>query len=775
LTPRAPFPPKAAQTSLEPALRATRTAEAAGPNGETFVEGEVARVTFENAENGFRIIKLTVKGRAERLTVLGTLPPLHVGAQIRVRGRIETDARHGEQLRSEGVTEIAPNTLKGIERYLASGVVAGVGEKLAARIVHAFGEATLRVLDEEPERLAEVTGLGKKRRDQLVATWHERRAERDVLVFLQAHGASPALAARIAKRYGAKAAEVVRKDPFRLALDVTGIGFKTADRIARELGVASDSPERMQAGLLQALLDENESGHVFSPAPVLERRARTLLGFQDEPAGDRIDTLLGEALYALSVSEHVVVERGRGGDDIVYLPRMYAAERRMAERVRELSAAKARPLPGAQAAVAAFEAAAHVTLADEQRAAVFEASRAPMFIVTGGPGVGKTTVLKAMLAVFRQSNVPVRLAAPTGRAAKRMTAATSVEATTLHRLLEFDPQKGGSFKRDARNPIDAGAVIVDEASMIDLPLADALCQAVAPGTRLVFVGDVGQLPSIGPGAVLRDLIASEVAPCVMLRRIFRQAEESRIVVNAHRIHGGLTPVSAPANDPNADFFIIERTDAERATETITELVTSRIPKRFGMDPVRDIQVLTPMHRGAAGSHAVNVALQAALNPHGEPLTRGLRVFRVGDKVMQLKNDYDRAIWNGDIGVVASVDAKAGSLVVRFDAEGNGDAARLVAYEPAALDHLTLAYACSVHKAQGSEYPAVVIPLLTSHFVMLSTKLLYTAVTRGKRLVVLVADPRAIALALAEARKDERYSHLAERIAGAGRPAEPPPL
>jgi exodeoxyribonuclease V alpha subunit len=760
VTTRGPIPPKSGQTSLDAVLARPG---AAAP-GETFVEGEVARVTFENAETGFRVVKLAVKGRAERLTVIGTLPPLHVGAQIRVRGKLVTDARHGEQLRSEGVTEIAPNTLKGIERYLASGVVPGIGEKLATRIVETFGEATLRVLDEEPERLAAIAGLGKKRAEKLVATWHERRAERDVLVFLQAHGATAALAARIAKRYGVHAAQIVQKDPYRLALDVTGIGFKTADRIAQGLGVAHDSPQRLQAGLLQALLDENENGHVFSPVSIVQRRALLLLGFHEAGEGHAVHDLLTDALHALSVSEHVVVEPGPRGDDAVYLPRMYAAERRLAQRVRELSSARVKPLPGAEAAVRAFEAAAHVTLAPEQREAVFEAARSSVFIVTGGPGVGKTTVLKAMLAVFRQSNVSVRLAAPTGRAAKRMTAATSVDATTLHRLLEFDPQKGGTWKRDANTPIDAGAVIVDEASMVDLPLADALCQAVAPGTRLVFVGDDGQLPSIGPGAVLRDLILSKVAPCVMLRRIFRQAHESRIVLNAHRIHDGLPPESAPPNDPDADFFIIERTDAEKAAETITELVASRIPKRFGLDPVRDIQVLTPMHRGAAGSQAINAALQAALNPHGEPLTRGLRVFRVGDKVMQLKNDYDRAIWNGDIGVVASVDAKAGSLSVRFD--DDMPPGRLVAYEPAALDNLTLAYACSVHKAQGSEYPAVVIPLLTSHFVMLSVKLLYTAVTRGKRLVVLVADPRAIALALAEARKDERYSHLAERLARA---------
>lgn len=728
------------------------------PEGEeVFFEGEVARVTFENTETGFRVLKLDVKGRAERLTVVGTLPPLHVGATVRVRGRMVTDSRHGEQLRAEGATELLPSTQAGLLRYLASGVVPGVGEKLAERIVKAFGDQTLRVLDEEPERLAAVPGLGKRRREEIVLAWRARRAERDTLVFLQAHGATASLAARIAKRYGAMAIEIVKTDPFRLALDVTGIGFKTADQIAAGLGVAKDSPERAAAGLLQALRDETDTGHVFTPASALLERSKRLLGL-----GDESTTLLGRALHALHDRGHVVLEASPALEGkLVYLPRMHAAERRLAERARELSSATVLPLPGAAAAVAAFEREAHVTLADEQRAAVFEAARAPLFVVTGGPGVGKTTVLKAILATFRRSGLVVRLAAPTGRAAKRMTAATGVEATTLHRLLEFDPQRGGAFKRDAANPIDADALIVDEASMVDLPLADALFQAIRPGARLVFVGDVDQLPSIGPGAVLRDLIASKLAPTVMLRRIFRQAGESQIVVNAHRIHDGLPPESAAAGEAGADFFVIERRDPEAAAATITELVTSRIPRRFGMDPVRDIQVLTPMHRGAAGSTAINAALQEALNPRGAPVTRGLRVFRVGDKVMQLKNDYDRAVWNGDIGVVASVDPTAGALKVRFEDDVDG---RLVAYEPGALDNLTLAYACSVHKAQGSEFPAVIIPLLTSHFVMLSRNLLYTAVTRGKRLVVLVADPRAIALALAESRRDERHTRLAERLA-----------
>jgi exodeoxyribonuclease V alpha subunit len=580
-----------------------------------------------------------------------------------------------------------------------------------------------------------------------------------VLVFLQAHGASASLATRIAKRYGPNTIEIVTKNPYRLALDVAGVGFKTADRIAHGLGIAADSPERMQAGLLQALLDETETGHVFAAPETLYRRALALLGGEGDAGPSPVTSeRLQAALAALGSAGRAVIERGEN-EERAYVPRMFAAERRLATRAYELSRASVLPLSqgAAAAAMVRFEKESGVSLADEQRDAIRLAAERPVFILTGGPGVGKTTVLLAILSLFRQSGLTVRLAAPTGRAAKRMSAATSVEASTLHRLLEFDPQRGGSFKRDARAPIDADAVIVDEASMIDLPLADALFQAVADGTRLVIVGDQDQLPSIGPGAVLRDLIQSRVAPCVTLRRIFRQAHASQIVVNAHRIHDGEPPKSSAVDDPNGDFFIIHPKDAERATATITELVSSRIPRRFGMDPVRDIQVLTPMHRGAAGSLAVNVALQAALNPGGAALTRGQRVFRVGDKVMQLKNDYDRSIWNGDIGVVASVDPGRGALAVRFDDD------RLVAYEPGALDNLTLAYACSVHKAQGSEFPAVVVPLLTQHFVMLSMNLLYTAVTRGKRLVVLVADPRAIRLALGDSRKDARHTRLAERI------------
>jgi len=728
---------------------------------ETVIEGVVERITFENAQSSFRVIKLAVPGRADRVAVIGTFPSTPLGARVRVRGQIETDRKHGEQLRAESFIELAPDTLLGLERYLASGVIKGVGPKLAGRIVAAFGLDSLDVLDRHPERLREVEGLGEKRRVALERTWREQRATRDVMVFLQSHGTTLALAMRIVRRYGARAMSVVSKDPYRLAIDVRGVGFKTADRIASSMGVAANSPERMQAGVLQVLHDVTEGGHVWTSFGEVTARAAQMLGLEKN-TGD-VEARLEEAVDALVGAGGAVVEPV-GIERAVFTTEAHTAEVRLAERLAEIARARPRPLEGAAAAVRAFETRARVTLAPEQSRAVEEAARQQVLVVTGGPGVGKTTIVRAILSVLAHAGVVVRLAAPTGRAAKRMGEATGEQATTLHRLLDFDP-KTRTFKRDRGRPIEAGAVIVDEASMLDLPTADALAQAIAPGTRLVLVGDVDQLPSVGPGAVLRDVIASGRVPCVRLREIFRQAARSLIVTNAHRINDGEPPISAPPGS-NADFFVVERRDPERARATVIELVTSRIPDRFGLDPMRDIQVLTPMRRGPAGAVALNEALQAALNPPragdaearslAGALLRGTRAYRVGDKVMQLRNDYEKNVFNGDVGHVAGIDSEDNTLVVRFDD-------REVAFDTSDLDDLVLSYACTVHKSQGSEYPAVVVPLLTTHYMMLSKNLLYTAVTRGKRLVVLVCDPRAVELALSVQRKEERRTCLTARL------------
>ena len=725
-----------------------------GQNGEevTF-EGEVERVTFESAESGFRVLKLARDPArpSDLLTVVGTFPAVAAGTRVRVRGRFERDRKHGEQLRALSVTELLPTTLVGVERYLGSGLIKGIGEGYAKKIVAQFGMDTLRVLDEEPERLGEVDGLGKKRSQSVANAWREQRAVRDVMVFLQAHGASGALAARIYKRYGADSVRVVSTEPYRLAMDVWGIGFKTADRIAQELGVGADSPARMQAGLLQTLNDALESGHTCVSVDDAIARALQLLALGDGDAPERVR----EALRALVRGRYAVAELA-DGEPVVFLSRMHAAENRVAQRLRELSQAIARPLGGAARAVAEFERDADVELAPEQREAVERAARNSVLVITGGPGVGKTTIVRAILSVLEREKIEVRLCAPTGRAAKRLAESTGQRASTVHRLLEFEPKRA-EFKRNRAMPLECDALVVDEASMIDLPMADAITQALSDGTRLILVGDVDQLPSVGPGAVLRDVIASGSIACVRLTQIFRQAEQSLIVQSAHRINMGEPPVSS--NRPDADFFLVERDSAEAARDTIVSLLTERIPRRFGLDPLHDIQVLTPMHRGPAGTIALNEALQAALNPSGPSLTRGARMYRLHDKVMQLRNDYDREVYNGDVGIVIEVNAEQETLTVRYDEE------RKVVYEAGDLDELALAYAVSIHKSQGSEYPAVVLPFVTAHFVMLSRNLLYTAVTRGKRLVVLVHDPRALSLALAEDRRGERRTRLEARLRG----------
>lgn len=707
--------------------------------------GEVERVTFENETTSFRVIRLgSVEGAGARraLPVVGTFPAVGPGTRVRVTGDFVNDAKFGEQFRVETLIPIAPSTLAGLEKYLGSGLIQGIGPGFAKRIVATFGMDSLSVLDQNPERLREVTGIGERRVEEIRKTWASQRAISNIMMLLQSHGASPALAARIFKQYGEKAGAVLQAHPYRLALDVRGVGFKTADKMALSLGISGDHPERAQAGVMHELGVLADQGHVVLPRELLCERAARML---------EIDVGHVEAaIEALWAAERVVVEDGG-----VYLAWLHQAEVSVAAGLARLLTSPGKQLEGLDAALATFQKNAKIELAPSQRAAVEAAARHKVVVITGGPGVGKTTIVRAILNVLGRSHLRVKLAAPTGRAAKRLSESTGLEATTLHRLLAFDPRQG-RFQLDPQTPIEADVVIVDEASMIDVPLGAALVAALPTAARLIVVGDSDQLPSVGPGALLRDLIDSGAIPTVRLNEIFRQAGASRIVLNAHRILTGEMPESVDADSPNADFFVVPRRSPEETAELVRELVVTRIPRRFGFDAKRDIQVLTPMHRGPVGTIALNEMLQAALNPEGPALESRGQKLRLSDKVMQTRNDYEREAFNGDIGVVSAVDVENRKLTVRFEQ-------REVEYDDPSLASLTLAYATSIHKSQGSEYPAVVIPLLTAHFVMLSRNLVYTAVTRAKKLCVLAADPRAIRLALAETRREERMTRLSDRL------------
>ncbi|MBM4356729.1 MAG: ATP-dependent RecD-like DNA helicase [Deltaproteobacteria bacterium] len=711
---------------------------------EGLLEGEVTHVTFESERTGFRVLRVKVDGRPEPETVVGVIPPAPPGARIRATGKRQDDPRHGRQFKAETLLVLAPSTLDGIERYLASGLVPGIGPAYAKRIVAAFGDTTLEVLDRSPARLREVSGLGKRRVDAIAKAWSEHRQIGAIMVFLQSHGASPSLAMRIYKRFGTKAMAVVSQSPYRLALDVWGVGFKTADQIARSIGIPVDSPERAQAGVLHALHQICERGHVLAERETLVGATSELLECSPDVVEQAIDVLF--------VQKRLVWD-----GEAIYSPELHSAETRTAKRLLELLGEPTQ-LREVDRAIADFERATNLVLDTTQRAAVAEAARSKVLVVTGGPGVGKTTLVRAILRLFDHARLRVALAAPTGRAAKRMSEATGRDAVTLHRLLGFDP-KTGAFQANADAPLEADAVIVDETSMVPLELATSLLEALRTDARLVLVGDVDQLPSVGPGAVLRDVIESGRVPTIRLTRIFRQGEGSSIVANAHRIHEGEAPVGAQGR--GEQFYVLDRRSPEEALDAVKELVTTRIPRGFQLDPIEDVQVLTPMQRGPMGAVALNELLQAELNPPREDqpeLRRGTRVFRLGDKVMQLRNDYDREVWNGDVGRVDTIDVENQRLLVRFDE-------RIVVYGDTDLDELTLAYATTIHKSQGSEYPCVIVPVLTQHFVMLSRNLIYTAVTRGKRLVVLVAHPHALSLALAEVRKERRRTRLAERLRG----------
>jgi exodeoxyribonuclease V alpha subunit len=746
--------------------RAASRDDANGP--EETLEGTVERLVFSGGESAFTVARFKLaKGGAggavtdvTAITIVGSLMGVPAGAALRVQGRYETTARFGDQFRITRYTEVAPATLDGIRRYLGSGLIKGIGPEFAGRIVERFGIETLEILDSDPGRISEVSGIGPSRAKSIRAAWTAQREVRKVMVFLQGYGVSPAFAARIYKRYGGAAIARVRENPYRLAFDVWGIGFLSADKLAAALGIGKESDVRVEAGVRHVIQESSTNGDVFVPRERLVRQAAAMLEVTEKMADAAIERLVRQGDVVVDETVNLgALDAGAA----VYDADLRLAEIAVATGLRKLLDAQiAEVAIDVPKALAWYEQQAGLTLARQQAEAVTLALSGKVAVVTGGPGVGKTTIVRGIVSILAKKGVRIALAAPTGRAAKRLSDQAGVPASTLHRLLEWRPHEG-AFSRNASHPLECDLLVVDEASMLDIRLAADLLAALAPGTRLVLVGDVDQLPSVGPGRVLRDVIDSGAVPTVRLTEIFRQAASSLIVTNAHRIHDGDMPELGGGNDAGRDFFFLEEDDPAKAALVIRDLVTTRLPRKYGLAS-HDIQVLSPMHRGELGAGNLNQLLQEALTAGAPGVQRGARQYRVGDKVMQVRNDYDKEVWNGDIGVVARVETTgdgANGLVVRFE-EREGD--REISYEADELDELALAYAATVHKSQGSEYAAVIVPVHTQHFVMLQRNLLYTAVTRGKRLVVLVGSRKALGLAVRNADVALRCSGLATRLA-----------
>ena len=724
------------------------TSSAAAARPTEALSGLVERVTFHNAETGFCVLRVKVRGQRDLATLVGHAALVSAGEFVSASGTWVNDRTHGLQFRAAFLKATAPTTLEGIEKYLGSGMIRGIGPVYAKKLVRAFGEAVFDLIEQEPGRLREVTGIGPKRAERIVAGWAEQKVIREIMLFLHSHGVGTSRAVRIYKTYGPEAVRVVSEDPYRLARDIRGIGFRTADKIAGRLGIEPTAMVRVRAGVSFALAEAMEEGHCGLPEEQLVALTRELL----EVPEDLVGTALGLELEAGGVVADTL-----DGQRCVFLAGLHRAEREIAERLRRL-AAGAPPWPAidAERAIPWVEGQTGLALAESQKAAVRLALRSKALVVTGGPGVGKTTLVNSILKIVAAKGPGIALCAPTGRAAKRLAESTGREATTIHRLLESDPKEGG-FKRTEQNPVDCDLLVVDETSMVDVPLMRALLRALPEGAALLLVGDVDQLPSVGPGQVLADIIASGAVPVVRLTEVFRQAAGSRIVTNAHLINQGKMPDLAARE--GSDFFFVDAPDPEAGVEKVLALVRDRIPRRFGLDPVRDVQVLCPMNRGGLGARSLNVELQKALNPPGEVrVERFGWTFCPGDKVMQVVNDHERQVYNGDLGVIARMDMEEGELAVDFEG-------REVAYGFGELDELVLAYATTVHKSQGSEYPAVVVPLTTQHFPMLQRNLVYTGVTRGKRLVVLVGQKRALAIAVRGQQTRRRWSKLKEWLQG----------
>ncbi|MEJ5243265.1 MAG: ATP-dependent RecD-like DNA helicase [Desulfomicrobiaceae bacterium] len=712
--------------------------------------GDVVSVVFHNPETGYAILRLDA-GALGTVVVVGTLGGVSPGEGLEVEGRWVDHPRFGRQFQAQSYQVRLPASLAGVQRFLASGALRGVGPKLAQRLIDHFGPRTLEVLESEPEKLLRVEGIGQATLSRIRASWQNMREIRGLMLFLQEHAFPVSLAYRIFKVYGTRSVEQLRQNPYALAYDVHGVGFRTADALALRLGFPEDSPERIQAGLEFALRQASEQGgHVFLPrAGVLDEAAK-LLACSD-------GHLLAQGLEGLCARKRIVEEdiTAKGVPEAVFLSFFHRAERETAARLVALMEHRME-LPAAQVEQRLQQETARlgIRLAPEQRLAVETAVTEKVCVITGGPGTGKTTIIRVVARVLRALGLKVGLAAPTGRAAKRLAEATGFAAQTVHRLLKYQP--GASFEYGEDNKLPLQALILDEASMLDSALALAVLRALPLGCRLILVGDENQLPSVGPGNVLGDILACGCVPAVQLTHIFRQAETSTIVVNAHRVREGKMPLASPKEPPRADFFWVEKEDPAEVAELVVRLVAERIPEIYGLDPLTEVQVLTPMHKGEVGTAALNERLQAVLNPRGRAVGSGQRGFRVGDRVLQVRNDYEKEVFNGDLGRIIAADPAEGEVRVDFDG-------REVTYCLDELDNLTLAYAISVHKSQGSEYPAIVFPIVTQHYMLLQRNLIYTGLTRARRLAVLVGSRQALRMGLANERGRARYTALDVRI------------
>ncbi len=711
---------------------------------------QIERITYYNEENGYTIAKVRVQGRAGLVTIVGNIVSLTPGEVMKLDGFWDNHPRYGEQFRVVKYESVMPATAKGMERYLGSGMIKGIGPVTAKRLVSKFGSDTLTIIDNDMERLLEVPGIGEKRVEMIRKAWEEQKDIRDVMIFLQGQGVSPAYAIKIYKYYGKESVKMVRENPYRLAMDIFGIGFITADKIAEKLGIPKDSNVRIEAGILYVLSRLSDDGHVYYPYDLLVGECSRILDVNED--------IIPAALDTIFVQKKVVIEDNLNSQlTAVYLTAFHVAETGIAERLRTLiDTPKQLRLINVDQALTWVQESLKIVLSEKQVEAVRDSINSKVMVITGGPGTGKTTIINSMIKIYKRMGQKVLLAAPTGRAAKRMTEATGHEAKTLHRLLEFAPG-GGSFKRNELNPLEADLIIIDETSMVDTLLMYHFLKAVPLKATLIFVGDVDQLPSVGAGCVLKDIIDSKLVPTVVLDQIFRQSGESMIIVNAHRINKGNLPIFKGDEEHRKDFYFFFIEEPEKVLEKIVSLCRDTLPLKFHLNALNDIQILTPMHKGTVGVANLNAELQRELNNRKEEIVRGGKIFKVGDKVLQIRNNYDKDVFNGDIGRVVRIDKEVQEITVDYDG-------KKVAYEFSELDEVVLAYAISVHKSQGSEYPVVIIPVLTQHYMLLQRNLLYTGVTRGKKLVILIGTKKALSIAINNNKPQQRYTMLRKRLA-----------